>query len=88
MPIYVYECETCGIRFERTQHLNDPPLERCPECGGQVHKIFQPVGIIFKGSGFYSTDHRRTKGLSSSETESGGKGKADKPSAESGSDKE
>lgn len=60
MPIYVYECETCGIHFERTQRVNDPPLKRCPECDGRVHKIFQPVGIIFKGSGFYSTDHRST----------------------------
>lgn len=62
MPVYIYECETCGIRFERTQRVNEPPLKRCPQCNGRVHKIFQPVGIIFKGSGFYSTDNRGTKG--------------------------
>lgn len=58
MPIYVYECESCGVRFERMQHMSDAPLCACPECRGQVHRVFQPVGIIFKGSGFYVTDNR------------------------------
>lgn len=58
MPIYQYECEACGLVFERRQHFSDPPLKRCPECGDSVHRVFQPVGIIFKGSGFYVTDHR------------------------------
>jgi putative FmdB family regulatory protein len=58
MPLYEYECESCGVRFERRQHMEDEPIEECPECGGHVHRLIQPVGIIFKGSGFYVTDNR------------------------------
>ncbi len=58
MPIYEYECESCGLRFERVQHFSDEPLRTCPECEGPVHRVIQPVGIIFKGSGFYVTDNR------------------------------
>jgi len=59
MPVYVYECDTCGVRFERTQKMTDPPLTDCPECEGHVHRVVQPVGIVFKGSGFYVTDNRK-----------------------------
>jgi putative FmdB family regulatory protein len=58
MPIYVYQCETCGLTFERRQHMTEPSLEDCPECDGRVHRVIQPVGIVFKGSGFYVTDNR------------------------------
>jgi len=58
MPLYEYECEGCGVRFERRQHMEDEPVRTCPECGGSVHRLIQPVGIIFKGSGFYVTDNR------------------------------
>jgi putative FmdB family regulatory protein len=58
MPLYEYECEGCGVRFERRQHMEDEPVKECPECGGRVHRLIQPVGIIFKGSGFYVTDNR------------------------------
>ncbi len=58
MPLYEYECQVCGVRFEKRQRFDDPPLETCPECGGAVHRLVQPVGIIFKGSGFYVTDNR------------------------------
>lgn len=58
MPLYEYECESCGVRFERRQHMSDEPVKICPECGGHVHRLIQPVGIIFKGSGFYVTDNR------------------------------
>lgn len=58
MPLYEYECESCGVRFERRQHMEDEPVKVCPECGGDVHRLIQPVGIIFKGSGFYVTDNR------------------------------
>ncbi len=58
MPIYVYRCEKCGLQFEKFQHFNDEPVKVCPECGGPVHRVYQPVGIIFKGSGFYVTDNR------------------------------
>jgi len=58
MPLYEYQCRTCGVRFERRQHISDEPVQVCPECGGQVVRLIQPVGIVFKGSGFYVTDNR------------------------------
>lgn len=58
MPIYEYECEQCGVRFEKMQRMADAPLTDCPECEGHVHRVMQPVGIIFKGSGFYVTDNK------------------------------
>jgi putative FmdB family regulatory protein len=58
MPTYVYECEDCGVRFERLQSYSDASLRECPECSGHVHRVIQPVGVIFKGSGFYVTDNK------------------------------
>jgi len=58
MPIYVYQCDSCGVTFERQQHFSDDPLTDCPECDGHLHRVIQPVGIVFKGSGFYVTDNR------------------------------
>jgi putative FmdB family regulatory protein len=58
MPVYEYECEQCGVRFERLQRMSEAPLTDCPECGGHIHRVMQPVGVIFKGSGFYVTDNR------------------------------
>jgi putative FmdB family regulatory protein len=58
MPIYLYQCDSCGVQFERLQRMSEAPLTDCPECGGHVHRVIQPVGIIFKGSGFYVTDNR------------------------------
>ena len=63
MPIYTYQCESCGVRFERQQSFNDAPLTRCPECNKKtLRKVYTPVGIVFKGSGFYATDHRSPSG--------------------------
>jgi putative FmdB family regulatory protein len=59
MPLYEYECRNCGIRFERQQRMMDAALTLCPECGEDaLFRVIQPVGIIFKGSGFYVTDNR------------------------------
>jgi len=58
MPLYEYQCKACGVRFERLQRMSDEPVKMCPECGGEVYRLIQPVGIIFKGSGFYVTDNR------------------------------
>jgi putative FmdB family regulatory protein len=70
MPIYTYRCENCGIRFEKTQKFTDAPLTRCPECGKKaLQKVYTPVGIVFKGSGFYSTDHRSPSGQGRSSSE-------------------
>jgi putative FmdB family regulatory protein len=74
MPIYTYECRNCGVRFEREQSMADKPLTKCPECKRkQLRKVFVPAGIIFKGSGWYATDHRSPSGQTSrkSEGESG-----------------
>jgi len=59
MPIYEYECTACRVRFERSQRVHDAPVETCPECGGATRRVFHPVGVIFKGSGFYVTDNRK-----------------------------
>jgi len=58
MPTYVYECNKCGDEFELYQSFSDEPLKKHPECGGKVTKVFQPVGIVLKGSGFYKNDSR------------------------------
>jgi putative FmdB family regulatory protein len=57
MPVYGYRC-THGHHFEVQQRITDPPLTQCPECGAPVTRVFYPVGIIFKGGGFYKTDSR------------------------------
>ena len=63
MPIYTYKCETCGIQFERQQSFSDQPLTNCPECNKKsLRKVYTPVGIVFKGSGFYATDHHSPSG--------------------------
>ena len=63
MPVYTYRCQNCGVQFDESQKFVDPPLVKCPECGKKtLRKVFQPVGIVFKGSGFYATDHRSPSG--------------------------
>lgn len=63
MPIYTYRCELCGVQFERNQKFSDPSLTWCPECGKKaLRKVYSPVGIVFKGSGFYATDNRSPSG--------------------------
>ena len=58
MPTYEYACAECGERLEAVQKFSDDPLTECPACGGRLRKVFSPVGIVFKGSGFYRTDSR------------------------------
>src|SRR5919205_1078002 len=60
MPTYVYACDTCGAHFEQFQSFKDEPLRTCPSCAGAVRRVFQPVGIVFKGSGWYITDSRKS----------------------------
>jgi putative FmdB family regulatory protein len=67
MPIYTYRCDNCGVQFERQQSFSEAPLNRCPECSKKtLRKVYTPVGIVFKGSGFYATDHRSPSGASRS----------------------
>ena len=63
MPTYQYACTACGEQLEMVQKFSDDPLTVCPACSGRLRKVFSPVGIVFKGSGFYRTDSRSSKGL-------------------------
>jgi putative FmdB family regulatory protein len=76
MPVYEYECDNCSLRFERIQRFSDDPVRSCPDCGGAVHRVIQPVGVIFKGSGFYVTDNRG-KSSTMPPTKREGEGKSD-----------
>ncbi|MFH1504714.1 MAG: FmdB family zinc ribbon protein [Candidatus Omnitrophota bacterium] len=61
MPTYDYECLSCGDDFEAFQKMSDAPLEKCPKCKGQVKRLIGcGTGLIFKGSGFYSTDYKKS----------------------------
>jgi len=77
MPIYGYRCSNCGHQFEISQRMSDEPLAVCPKCQGKLTKILYPTGVIFKGSGFYTTDYKgsgkeaaSSNGSSSSNSES------------------
>jgi putative FmdB family regulatory protein len=59
MPLYEYECDACGHRFEAIQRFSDPLIEGCPKCGGTVHKLQSAPAIQFKGTGWYITDYAR-----------------------------
>ena len=73
MPTYEYACTSCGHRLEAVQSFADDPLTECPECGRELRKVYAPVGIVLKGSGFYKTDSRAAAGGSNG----GGTKKAD-----------
>jgi len=66
VPTYEYECTNCHRRYEVVQRFTDPPLETCEACGGKLKRVYSPVGVVLKGSGFYSTDNRSRKALSPS----------------------
>ncbi|HWO70448.1 MAG TPA: FmdB family zinc ribbon protein [Actinomycetota bacterium] len=70
MPTYEYACVDCGQHLEVVQSFGDDPLAVCGACGGRLRKVFHPAGILFKGSGFYSTDNR--KGSKAAGESSGG----------------
>lgn len=61
MPTYEYACTKCGHQFEAFQSFSDDALTECPECKGEVQKVYSNVGVVFKGSGFYKTDSRTSK---------------------------
>ena len=73
MPTYQYACTECGHAFEQFQSFSDDALSECPECAGRLRKVFNAVGVVFKGSGFYRTDSRKPE-----KTESGSKTDAPK----------
>ena len=85
MPIYGYRCSHCGHEFEIQQRMSDQPLKACPKCQGKLNKILYPVGISFKGSGFYTTDYGSGKSAAAASSNGAAKG-SDKAAAESGAD--
>ena len=59
MPTYAYRCASCAHEFEQFQRMSDAPLTECPECGSAVRRVIFPVGVVFKGSGWYINDSRK-----------------------------
>jgi len=74
MPLYEYECDSCGNRFEKIQKFSDPLVDICPTCGKSVHKLMSSPAIQFKGSGFYITDYAKKESTPAGKT-GGGKDK-------------
>jgi putative FmdB family regulatory protein len=74
VPLYEYQCKKCKHKFEKIQKFSDPPIRKCPECGGPVEKLLHAPAVQFKGTGWYVTDY-------------GGKDKSEKSKPEAGSDK-
>jgi putative FmdB family regulatory protein len=70
VPTYEYACTVCAERLEAVQKFTDPALTECPACGGTLRKVFSPVGVVFKGSGFYKTDSRKPAKSGSSSSDS------------------
>ena len=87
MPLYEYECETNGHRFEVIQKFSDPPIQVCPTCGSPVHKVISSPAFQFKGSGWYVTDYAR-KDSAKGGAESGEKGKSDAKDKDAGTSSE
>jgi len=99
MPTYEYACRSCGEHLEVVQSFSDDPLTECPHCKGDLRKVFSPIGIAFKGSGFYRTDSKGSSstpaagkesagsgsGSGSGDKSSGDKPSGDKPAGEKGS---
>ena len=89
MPLYEYQCEPCGHRFEQIQRFSDPPVRTCPKCGGVLRKLASSPAIQFKGTGWYVTDYAR-KGTTDAAASEAGKSadgadaKSDKPKAKVG----
>jgi len=69
MPLYEYECERCGHVFEAIQKFSDPPIDKCPKCGGPVHKLQSAPAFHLKGSGWYITDYARKDQSSAGKTD-------------------
>ena len=79
MPVYTYRCDSCGVQFERHQSFHDALLKTCPECRKKsLKKVITPTRIIFKGSGFYATDHKSPSGDKSPSGSKSREGKSEK----------
>jgi putative FmdB family regulatory protein len=87
MPLYEYQCDACGHRFEVLQKFSDPRIDTCPKCGSPVHKLMSSPAIQFKGSGFYITDYPKNESGGAPKSSGGAKDKESSSSSESSSDK-
>ncbi|WP_099251767.1 FmdB family zinc ribbon protein [Mycobacterium sp. shizuoka-1] len=86
MPTYSYACTECDNRFDAVQAFTDDALTSCPQCSGRLRKLFNSVGVVFKGSGFYRTDSRdSTKSTGKSESSSSSSSEKSSSSSESSS---
>lgn len=83
MPTYQYRCRACANELEAFQKFTDDPLTDCPECGGALRKLFSPVGIVFKGSGFYATDSRKGAKTATASTSTSAKSESAKSESSS-----
>ena len=77
MPLYEYECDACGHKFEKIQKFSDPIESKCPKCGGPVHKLMSSPAIQFKGSGFYITDYAKKDHVASAKADKAEAAKSD-----------
>jgi putative FmdB family regulatory protein len=85
MPTYGYKCKSCGHEFEILQKMSDAPLKTCPNCSGELQKKMYAAGVIFKGSGYYTTDYKASKSADS--TTSNGSGSGTEKSSEKSTEK-
>jgi putative FmdB family regulatory protein len=85
MPLYEYECDACGHRFEHIQKFSDPLVDKCPKCGGPVHKLMSSPAIQFKGSGWYITDYAKKDHVAAAKADSQGESSS-KDKTEKGGD--
>jgi len=84
MPTYQYRCTSCENELEAVQKFHDDPLTDCPDCDGNLRKVYNAVGVVFKGSGFYATDNR-TKGKTNAARPSAEGGSGEKPASSTAS---
>jgi putative FmdB family regulatory protein len=88
VPLYEYECGSCGLRFERIRKFSDPPLTACPDCGGTVSKLVSSPAFQFKGSGWYITDYAKSGQKEPSGGAAGAKDDSGKEGSKEGSAKD
>ena len=87
MPTYTYQCDSCGHGFEAVQRFADDPLTECPECGASIRRVIQPVGVVFKGSGWYITDSRPKSSAEGTDGPAKSADKGDAPAKAESADK-
>jgi putative FmdB family regulatory protein len=87
MPVYSYRCKTCDYQFEVRQRMTDEPLTECPVCQGDIRRVVNSVGVVFKGKGFYVTDNRSGSSAALPGSSAKEDKKEDKPEKSSGESK-